>query len=140
MLWVKAFHIIFIVCWFAGLFYLPRLFVYHADCADIEGQARFKLMEKKLYYAITLPAGFLTTGFGLWMLTAYWSLYSVQTWMQLKLFAVLLLWAYTAYCGCLVNRFSRDKNTHTARWYRFFNEVPSIFLMAIVILTIVRPF
>lgn len=139
MLWVKAFHVIFMVCWFAGLFYLPRLFVYHADATDETSNARFKIMERKLYYAITLPAGILTTVFGLWLLIPNWSLYASLGWMQAKLALVIVLWIYTLACGHLVKTFKKDANHHSHKWYRWFNEVPSVLLIIIIILVVIQP-
>lgn len=139
MLWAKAFHVIFMVCWFAGLFYLPRLFVYHADASDEISNARFKIMERKLYYAITLPSAILTTIFGLWLLIPNWSVYQTLNWMLAKLALVIVLWIYTLVCGHLVKVFKRDGNTHSHKWYRWFNEVPSVLLIVIVILVIIQP-
>lgn len=141
MLWIKSFHIIFMVCWFAGLFYLPRLFVYHANCHnDPAGNERFKVMERKLYYAITIPAAILTSFFGLWLLGLHWDFYKTQGWIHLKLALVVLLWIYTLYCGCLRKQFLNDNNRHSHIWYRWFNEAPSVLLIVIVILAVVRPF
>ncbi|MDF1795229.1 MAG: protoporphyrinogen oxidase HemJ [Coxiellaceae bacterium] len=139
MLWVKAFHVIFMVCWFAGLFYLPRLFVYHADAKDDVSNQRFKVMEAKLYFAITLPSALLTTICGLWLLFANHSYYEQFNWMHAKLALVAILWAYTLYCGRLVGIFKQDANKRSHKWFRCFNEVPSILLIVIVILTIVKP-
>ncbi|MDF1654117.1 MAG: CopD family protein [Coxiellaceae bacterium] len=139
MLWVEAFHIIFMVCWFAGLFYLPRLFVYHADAKDSISNQRFKVMERKLYYAITLPAAVLTSIFGLWLLIPKHAYYSHLMWMHAKLILVIVLWLYTLYCGRLVYIFKHDANKHSHKWFRWFNEVPSILLLVIVILVVVKP-
>lgn len=139
MLWVKAFHVIFMVCWFAGLFYLPRLFVYHADAKDSVSNERFKVMERKLYYAITLPSGILTTVFGYWLLLPGWAAYRQLSWMDAKLALVAILWLYTIWCGRLVHVFKNDANTHSHRWFRWFNEIPSVLLIAIVILVVVKP-
>jgi protoporphyrinogen IX oxidase len=139
MRWVLAFHIIFMVAWFAGLFYLPRLFLYHTLSTDSISINRFKLMEKKLFYAIMTPAAILTTIFGLWLLSSQWQWYRVQSWMQLKLSLVAVLWSYHLYCWHLLNRFRRDVNKFSAGFYRWFNEIPTLLLMGIVILVIVRP-
>jgi putative membrane protein len=128
------------VTWFAGLFYLPRLYVYHAMTEDAPGRERFRLMERKLYFGIMTPAAVLTVGFGLWTLWLNgWSAYSGSLWMPLKLLLVGLLIVYHAFCGKLVADFRHDRNRHGHTWYRWFNEVPFIFLAAIVILAVVRP-
>jgi len=141
MLWVKAFHIIFMVTWFAGLFYLPRLFVYHAMSEDSASRERFKIMERKLYYGIMTPGAVLTIGFGIWLLVDYaWAAWHSAGWLHVKLALVLLLIGYHLWCGKLVGDFARDRNRHSHRWYRVFNEVPVLFLIAIVILVVVKPF
>ncbi len=141
MLWLKAFHLIFSFTWFAGLLYLPRLFVYHALCTDLPGQERFKVMERKLYFGILMPGGILTIVFGLWMLVSYaWELYAGSLWLHVKLGLILLLIAYHVYCGKLVMTFRRDRNTKSHVFYRWFNEIPALLLVAIVILAVVRPF
>lgn len=141
MLWVKAFHVVFMVCWFAGLFYLPRLFVYHAMAEDKISQERFKIMERKLYYGIMTPSAIITIVLGLWMLYAYaWQTYQSSLWIHFKLGLVWLLIGFHVYCGYLRKQFLRDKNTHTHVFYRWLNEFPVIILIAIVILTIVKPF
>ena|SRR3990167_2695967 len=139
MNWVLAFHIIFMVAWFAGLFYLPRLFVYHTMSQDEISIARFKVMEKKLFYFIMTPAAILTTLLGLILLGANFHYYIVLGWMQVKLFLVLLLWIYHVHCGVLVQRFKQDRNSFSPKFYRFFNEVPTILLILIVIMVIIRP-
>jgi protoporphyrinogen IX oxidase len=140
MLWVLSFHIIFMVAWFAGLFYLPRLFVYHAASNDTVSLDRFKVMERKLYRFIMTPAAILTTVFGLWLLIANWSFYMQADWLHAKLLLVVVLWAYHLYCGHLVKIFRMDHNHLSEKFYRFFNEIPTLLLIAIVILTIVKPF
>lgn len=139
MLWVKAFHVIFMVSWFAGLFYLPRLFVYHAQCEDAAGNERFKLMERKLFFFIT-PWAILTILCGLWMLWDYaWALYSSQWWLHAKLFLVLLLIAYHLYCYKLMLDFKHERNRRSHVFYRWVNEAPVLLLAGIVILAIVKP-
>ena len=128
MLWIKAFHIISMVCWFAGIFYLPRLFVYHAACSDEPGRARFKIMERKLYRGITTPSMIATEG------------YFSQGWLHAKLVLVALLIAYHFYCGHLVKVFRNDQNTRSHVFYRWFNELPVFVLFAVVILAVVKPF
>ena len=136
MLWVKAFHIIFVVSWFAGLFYLPRIFVNHAMATEPAEIARLKLMERKLYRFVT-PIAWLALGFGMWL----WLGYGITgNWLYAKLFLVLLLIAYHYYCGKLVKRFAVDLNTHSHEFYRWLNEIPVLILMAVVILVTVKPF
>lgn len=140
LVWIRAFHLIFMVTWFSGLFYLPRLFVYHALCEDAVGNERFKTMEQKLYYGITTPSGILTTLLGFWLLQANFVGYMHSGWMHAKLGLVLLLWTYHLYCGKFLRAFKADKNSHSHLFYRFFNEIPVIILIAIVVLVIVKPF
>jgi putative membrane protein len=140
MAWIKALHIIFMVTWFSGLFYLPRLFVYHAMSEDEASIARFKVMERKLYFGITTPGAILTLIFGGWLLSYSFSGYMHMAWLQLKLGLVLLLLIYHGYLGKLLFAFKHDKNTHSHVFYRWLNEVPVVFLAAIVILVEVKPF
>lgn len=140
MLWVKAFHIVFVVCWFSGLFYLPRLFVYHAMTTDAISIARFKIMERKLYYGITTPNAILSIAFGLWLISFNWRGYMQMPWLHIKLGLVILLVIYHCYLGVLLHRFRKDNNTHGHVFYRILNEVPVLFLIAIVILAVVKPF
>lgn len=141
MLWVKAFHIIFVITWFAALFYLPRLFVYHAMCDDKLGNERFKVMERKLYRGIMTPSAVLTIFFGLWLLSFY-SLEQVAMmhWLHAKLTLVLLLVIYHGYCGRLLRQFTNDSNRHSHVFYRWFNELPVFILLGVVILVVVKPF
>lgn len=140
MLWVKAFHVIAMVTWFSGLFYLPRLFVYHAMTEDTKGQERFKIMERKLYYGIMTPGAILTIIFGFWLLNGYsLELFRVSLWLHIKLLLVFLLIIFHLYCGYLRRQFYVNKNKHSHVFYRFLNEVPVIFLIAIVILAFVKP-
>lgn len=140
MLWVKAFHIIFMVTWFAGLFYLPRLFVYHAEVSDPAGDERFKIMERKLYSIMTIGA-VMTVVFGIWLLVGFaWQAYKTSLWLYLKLALVTVLIVYHLYCGKLVRDFREGRNRHGHVWYRWFNEVPALLLVAIVILVVVKPF
>ena len=139
MRWILAFHIIAIVAWFAGLFYLPRLFVYHADSSDTISDERFKIMERKLYRYIMTPAGILTTLLGLWLLGGAFRGYLSQHWMQLKLILVVLLWVYHLYCGRIVQHFKQNRNLYSSKFFRFFNEIPTILLIGIVIAVIVKP-
>ena len=141
MLWIKALHIIFIVTWFAGLFYLPRLFVYHAMCepTDITGIERFKIMERKLYYGIMAPGALFSLIFGFWLMSYNMSGYMHAGWMHAKLGIVALVIAYHLYLGCLLKRFKQDRNAHGHVFYRILNEVPVLFLVGIVILVVVKP-
>lgn len=139
-LWIKAFHVISMVTWFSGLFYLPRLFVYHALCTDAAGNERFKVMERKLYYGITTPSAVLTTLLGFWLLKQNLAVYLGLTWMYVKLNLVFLLWVYHLYCGKFLNDFKADKNQHGDTFYRYFNEIPVIMLLGIIVLVFVKPF
>lgn len=139
MLWIKALHLIFMVTWFAGLFYLPRLFVYHVMSDDQTSIDRFKIMERKLYFGIATPGCLLTIIFGLWTMSYGFEVYAGQLWLQIKLVLVVLLIIYHIYCGKLLLDFKHDRNTHSHVWYRWFNEVPVIFLIGIIILAVVRP-
>lgn len=137
MLWIKAFHIIFMVAWFAALFYLPRLFVYHAQCTDSAGNERFKIMERKLYRGIMWPGAILTTFFGIWLLSDNFSFFMHAPWMQIKLALVFVLWIYHLYCGKILKLFAQDKNTRSHVFYRWFNELPTLILIAVIILAVV---
>ena len=140
MLLLKSLHLIFMVTWFAGLFYLPRLFVYHAMSSDNISIERFRIMERKLYFGIMTPGAVLTLVFGVWLaLLNGWDMYMAQTWFQVKLLLLLLLAGYHIYCGKLLKDFKLDRNGHSHLWYRWFNEVPVIFLVAIILLAVYKP-
>ncbi len=140
-MWLKAFHIIFMVTWFAGLFYLPRLFVYHAMAEDTISKERFKVMERKLFFGIMTPGMLLTFLFGFWMLGSYaWNLYGESGWLHVKLFLLVLLVGYHLACLKWLLDFKHDRNTHSHVFYRWINEIPVLFLFAIVILATVKPF
>jgi len=140
MIWIKAFHIIFMVAWFAGLFYLPRLFVNHAMAETDAEKARLALMERKLYRFIQPWMG-LTVVFGVWLLIDYaWAAYAQMLWLQLKLALVILLIVYHFYCGKLLRAFEAGRNRRSHVWYRWFNELPVLVLFAVVILAVVKPF
>jgi putative membrane protein len=139
MLWLKAFHIIFMVTWFAGLFYLPRLFVYHAMAEDVATRDTLKVMERKLLVMMNL-GGALTWIFGLALILAWPAVYLSMGWLHLKLVLVLVLVAYHLWCWRLVRVFADDANARGHVWYRWFNEVPVLFLIAIVLLAILKPF
>jgi protoporphyrinogen IX oxidase len=143
MLWLKAFHIVGVVSWFAALLYLPRLFVYHAQIQhgtidDAPGNARFKVMERKLFGIMTVAA-VIALAFGIAMLAAAPDFLTMR-WLQLKLLLVFCLVAYHGACFALLQQFAADRNSHSERWYRVFNEAPALLLIAIVILVVVKPF
>lgn len=141
-MWVKAFHVIFMVTWFAGLFYLPRLFVYHAmiEADDERGLERMKVMERKLYAIMTI-GGVLTAIFGIWLLVDYaWAVFSSDGWLHAKLMLVAILIAYHLYCGKIVKEFKAGKNDRSHVFYRWFNEFPVLILVSVVILVMVKPF
>ena len=138
MLWLKAFHIVFMVSWFAGLFYLPRLFVYHAQANDPVGIERFVTMERRLFAIMTIAA-IGTLFFGLWLLATY-PAYMRQGWLHAKLLLVVLLMGYHLWFWILCRRFRAGTNQHGQRFYRWINEIPALFLFFIVILAVVRPF
>ncbi|MBL7252333.1 protoporphyrinogen oxidase HemJ [Alloalcanivorax marinus] len=140
MLWLKAFHIIAVICWFAGIFYLPRLFVYHAMAEDQTSRDRFKIMERKLYRGIMNPSMIATVLLGAWMLVLRWDYYKTQGWMHAKLALVVLLIGYHHVCLAYLKKFAADANTKSHKFYRVFNEIPVLLLIAIVILVVVRPF
>ena len=140
MLWVKAFHIIFMVTWFAGLFYLPRLFVYHSLASDSISIDRFKLMERKLYFGIATPGAIFTLLFGVWLLSFNAHGYMQMTWLHIKLSLVMLLILYHLYLGKLLLDFKHDRNRHGHVFYRVLNEMPVFLLVAIVLLVVVQPF
>jgi putative membrane protein len=138
MPWIKAWHVIFMVTWFAGLFYLPRLFVYHASTTDAAGIERFRVMESRLFAIMTIGA-VLTAVFGAWLLAKNPALLATG-WLRAKLVLVALLLVYHVLTWRLMRDFAAGRNAHTARWYRWFNEVPSLLLVGIVLLAILRPF
>lgn len=140
-MWLKAFHLIFMVTWFAGLFYLPRLFVYHAMADDAASVERFKIMERKLYWGIMTPGMVLTFVFGIWMLASYaWASYGASGWLHAKLTLLLLLAGYHVLCGKWLKDFAEDRNVRSHVYYRWMNEVPVLFLFAIVLLATLKPF
>jgi len=138
MLWLKAFHIVFVVTWFAGLFYLPRLFVYHAMAEDKISLERFKVMERKLYFGIMMPAMVITLVLGSWL----WLGYGFSGgWLHAKVTLVLGLVFYQLYLGKLMVEFRHDRNRHSHVFYRWLNEIPALpFLIAIVLLVVLKPF
>lgn len=140
MLWIKALHLISVVSWFAGLLYLPRLFVHHAmvPVADTPTHDRLKIMERKLF-VMTCIGGVATVIFGLWLI-AINPAYASMGWLQVKLLLVVALVGYNVYCGHLVRVFAQDRNSRSHVWYRYFNEAPTLALIAIIILAVVKPF
>jgi putative membrane protein len=139
MLWVKSFHVIFMVTWFAGIFYLPRLFVYHAMATDTISLERFKVMERKLYFGITTPGALLTLIFGIWLVSYDPVAYLQMNWLNAKLLLVFLLIAFHIYCGYLLIQFKYNNNKHSHVYYRWLNEFPVLLLVGIVILAVVKP-
>ena len=138
MPWIKAWHVIFMVTWFAGLFYLPRLFVYHASATDAAGIERFRVMEARLFAIMTIGA-ILTAVFGAWLLARNPALLETG-WLRAKLALVLLLVGYHVWCGRLVRILAAGNSPHSARWFRWFNEIPTLLLIGIVLLAVARPF
>lgn len=139
MLWVKAFHIIAVICWFAGIFYLPRLFVYHALAEDQATREHLKIMERKLYRFMS-PFGVLTLVFGLWLASYNWAFYWQSNWFILKLVLVAALVGYHFWCGHFVRQLAQDSCHRSHRFFRWFNELPVLVLFAVVILVTVKPF
>ena len=136
MLWIKALHIISVITWFAAIFYLPRLFVYHATSEDEISNERFKVMERKLYNGIMTPSAIAVIVFGVWMLSyGFWG-----NWMIAKLLLVALTLIYHGWCGYTIKQFRLDQNKHGHRYYRIMNELPVFFMIPIVILVVVKPF
>jgi putative membrane protein len=138
MLTVKALHIIFVVTWFAGLFYLPRLFVYHAMAEDRASIERFKVMERKLYWAIMTPGGILAVAFGVWLWLGWFR--AATGWLHAKIALVVLLIAYHLWCWRLLRDFAADRNRRSHLWFRWFNEFPLVVLVATVFLVVLKPF
>ncbi|MEI6738615.1 MAG: CopD family protein [Pseudomonadota bacterium] len=140
MLWIKAFHIVFMVAWFAGLFYLPRLFVYHTLADDAISKERFKIMERKLYFGIMMPCMIITTALGVWLWSEYHIGFNLH-WMNTKLALVCILIVYHFYLGKLMVDFKHDRNKHGHVFYRWLNEIPALpVLIGIVVLVVVKPF
>jgi putative membrane protein len=138
LLWIKSLHVFFMVAWMSGLFYLPRLMVYHAQ-TDVQAvKDQFKIMERRLWYFIT-PFALLTLVFGVWLISLYGKEWFIAAkWLHLKLTLVLAVYGYHFYLFALVQKFAEDKNTHSSRFYRFLNEAPVLIVLAIIILAIVK--
>ena len=139
MLWIKAFHIIAVVCWFSGIFYLPRLFVYHAMSEDQVSKDRFVVMERKLFWGITTPSAIVAILLGSWLLIANSSYFMAWWWMQVKLALVALTVVYHYYCWWYMQKLREDSNRRTHVFFRIFNELPVFMLVGIVILIVVKP-
>ena len=140
MIWVKALHLIFMVAWFAGLFYLPRLFVNHAMTDQASLHIQFGIMERKLYRFIT-PWMVLTLAFGAWLLFDYaWQAYAHTSWLKIKLSLIIILVGYHFYCGKLIRELAANPAYQTHIWFRWFNELPVFILFAVIILAVVKPF
>lgn len=140
MLWVKAFHIVAVITWFAGIFYLPRLFVYHASSEDEASIERFKIMERKLYRGIMWPSMIAVIALGIWLISYSWQYYLSAGWMHAKLTLVLLLVIYHLYCGRIIKQFKKNQNQRSHVFYRWFNEIPVLVLVLVVIFVVVKPF
>lgn len=138
MLWVKSFHIIFMVTWFAGLFYLPRLFVYHAMASDAPSIERFKVMERKLYWGIMTPGAVLTIVFGVWLWLGWFR--GSSSWLHAKIALVAILVGYHLWCGMLLREFAAGRSARSHVWFRWFNEFPVLVLIATVLLVVFKPF
>ena len=140
-MWLKALHLIFMVTWFAGLFYLPRLFVYHAMSEDEISNERFKIMERKLFFGIMTPGMIVTFIFGIWMLADYaWAMYGKMGWLHVKMTLLALMVVYHYFCYRWLMDFKHDRNQRSHVFYRWMNEVPVLFLVGIIILAVVKPF
>jgi putative membrane protein len=138
LLWIKSLHVFFMIAWMAGIFYLPRLFVYHASTENLAVKQQFKIMERRLWFFIT-PFALLTLVFGVWLIILYGKAWFVaSTWLHIKLALVSLVYAYHFYLYKLMKQFADDQNTHSAKFYRFLNEAPVIILFVIVSLAIVK--
>jgi protoporphyrinogen IX oxidase len=140
MLWIKAFHLIAVVCWFAALFYLPRLFVYHAMSDDRVSRDRFKVMERKLYRGIGTPSMLATVVLGFWLVAGHWAYYQASAWFWAKMVLVNLLVIYHFICGYYVKQFRDERCQKSHVYFRWFNEFPVLPLVLIVILAVVKPF
>lgn len=137
--WLRALHIIFMVAWFAGIFYLPRLFVYHADTSTPEVHTVFTVMERRLLYFVT-PFALLTLLFGLLIMYSWGvPVGNLPLWLHIKFALVIVLYAYHAYCFKLLRDFANQRNRKSARWYRIFNEMPVLILFAVVLLAVLKP-
>ncbi|HCG69456.1 MAG TPA: protoporphyrinogen oxidase HemJ [Gammaproteobacteria bacterium] len=139
-LWLKVLHIISVITWFAGIFYLPRLFVYHATTEDEISNERFKVMEDKLYRLIMTPSMVVTLALGFWMLAIGWSALHVSLWIWIKISLVALLVGYHLHCGKVIKDFAADRQNRSERFFRIYNELPVFVLIPVVILVVIKPF
>ena len=139
-LWIKAFHLITVITWFAGIFYLPRLFVYHASATDTVSIDRFKVMESKLYRIIMTPSAVIAVGLGLVLLVGLWQMHGASVWIWLKIALVAILVGFHLYCGWLIGQLANGAAPHSERFYRIFNEIPALLLILIVLLAVLKPF
>lgn len=140
MTYLHAFHLIAVITWFAGIFYLPRLFVYHAQTEDELGLKRFTIMERRLYHGIMTPSALVTFILGLWLTALNWEYYQTAVWFRVKIVLVLALFGYHGICGRFLREFANECNTRTHVFYRWFNEVPFVILIMVVLLVTVKPF
>jgi len=139
MLWIKSFHIIAVVCWFSGLFYLPRLFVYHAMSEDQPSKNRFVIMERKLFWGITTPSMVATLALGFWLLYGNWSYFMAWWWMHVKLAMVALLVIYHVVCWWHMVQLRDERSVRGHVFFRIFNELPVFLLVSVVVLIVVKP-
>lgn len=138
MLWIKGFHIIAIICWFSAIFYLPRLFVYHAMSEDQISKDRFKIMERKLYRGIANPSMIATLVLGVWLASLNWAYYHSSTWFWIKMVLVIFVIGYHHVCGAFIKKFARDEVSKSHVFFRWFNELPVFLLIPIVLLVVLR--
>ncbi len=138
--WLLSFHIIAVITWFAGIFYLPRLFVYHSMAEDQISKDRFKVMERKLYRLIMNPSMIATLALGIWLLVEAWSAYHSSVWLWLKIALVIALVGYHHVCLSIIKAFERDESPKSERYFRIFNEVPVFILIPVVLLVVIKPF
>lgn len=139
-LWLKAFHLISIICWFAGLFYLPRLFVYHSDTTDTPSNTRFKTMERKLHNIIMVPSLLAVMSSGAALFYLNFNMYLSQRWFLVKMFAIFLLLLFHCRCTWHMLKFRNDQNIYSRTYFIPFNEIPSVLLVCIIIMVVVKPF
>lgn len=139
-LWLKAFHIIAVICWFAGIFYLPRLFIYHSAAYDDVSRERFQVMESKLYRVIMNPSMIVTLVLGIWMVVERWQAYQTHAWLWIKIALVVVLVGYHHYCLKIMKSLAAGQNPHSDKFLRIFNEIPVLLLIPIVILVVFKPF
>ncbi|WP_026375928.1 CopD family protein [Aestuariibacter salexigens] len=139
ILWLKALHIFVMLAWMAGLFYLPRLFVYHAMTTSQEAKQQFIIMERKLWWFVT-PFAILTLVFGIWLIISYGAAwFAASTWLHVKIALMIGVYAYHFYLYKLLRDFAADRNRHGHKFYRVINELPVLVILAVVILAVVKP-